>query len=516
MKKIIALFMSAVLLVSCAVTGVSAADNDTSPVIVVSGVGTRGFYKDYGTENEVSVFPPTVDFPYVLMTAASGITRAVLTSDMSKFTEAVSLILENIFDGFMCDENGDSKYDNVGSVYYPESIDNYDFDYTDDAPEIAIAGAVSEIVGEENTYFYNYDWRLDPCANASGLDEMIQKVKHETGAQKVTLIPCSMGGVQTVAYLNEYGCDDIKKIIFMSSAHKGLLFVSELFTGEIGIEQKDLFMFLQQFLNLGTDGTDALLDKVWSDLGSASYLNGVFSALDSFVVRVSDDNIYGSLRRIFGRMPGMWAFVRDEYFDEAYSFMIDDNMSDELVEKITYYHENVGSRTDEILSQAKESGVEIAICSHYDKGAVPLTEQACREGDSLIETVCTSNGATVAPSGETLGEGYTQAKDCEGHNHLSADNKIDASTCLFPDSTWFIKGASHVGCKYGSDYSEFIKWLVSTENTDVFANEAYPQFMQTDNSEMTLRPVDPPEETGSWASVIALVIEDIKNIIFKK
>ena len=103
----------------------------------------------------------------------------------------------------------------------------------------------------------------------------------------------------------------------------------------------------------------------------------------------------------------MWAFVRDEYFDEAYSFMIDDNMSDELVEKITYYHENVGSRTDEILSQAKESGVEIAICSHYDKGAVPLTEQACREGDSLIETVCTSNGATVAPSGKTLGEALT-------------------------------------------------------------------------------------------------------------
>ena len=63
MKKIIALFMSAVLLVSCAVTGVSAADNDTSPVIVVSGVGTRGFYKDYGTENEVSVFPPTVHGP---------------------------------------------------------------------------------------------------------------------------------------------------------------------------------------------------------------------------------------------------------------------------------------------------------------------------------------------------------------------------------------------------------------------------------------------------------------------
>ena len=515
MKKIIALFMSIVLLISCAVTGASAAENDASPVIVVSGVGTRGFYKNYGTENEVSVFPPEIDFPYVFITAVSGITRAVLTSDMSKFTKAVSLILENIFDGFMCDENGDSKYAEVGSVYYPESIDNYDFDYSDDAPEIAIAGAVSEIVGEENTYFYNYDWRLDPCANANSLDDMIQKVKQETGVNKVTLIPCSMGGVQTVAYLNEFGCDDIKKIIFMSSAHKGLLFVSELFTGEIGLEQKDLFMFLEQYLNLGTDNTDALLDKVWSELGSASYLGGVFSALDSFIVRVSDDNIYGSLRRIFGRMPGMWAFVRDEYFDEAYSFMIDENMSDELIQKINYYHDNVGSRTDEILKQAEALGVSIAICSHYNKGSVPLTQQACQEGDSLIETVCTSNGATVAISGETLGENYTQAKECRGHNHLSADNKIDASTCLFPDNTWFIKGASHVGCNYGSDYSEFVKWLVSTEKPDVFANETYPQFMQTDNSEMTLRPVEPQTETADWLTLIAAVIGDIKNIIKK-
>ena len=37
-------------------------------------------------------------------------------------------------------------------------------------------------------------------------------------------------------------------------------------------------------------------------------------------------------------MPGMWAFVRDEYFDEAYSFMIDENMSDELKGIIEYFN----------------------------------------------------------------------------------------------------------------------------------------------------------------------------------
>lgn len=42
----------------------------------------------------------------------------------------------------------------------------------------------------------------------------------------------------------------------------------------------------------------------------------------------------------------------------------------------------------------------------------------------------------------TLGDDYVQARDV-GHNCLSEDGIIDASTCMLPENTWFIKNYGH-------------------------------------------------------------------------
>ena len=57
MKKIIAVILAAVMLFSVCVTGFAAEKKDVTPVIVVSGVGSRGYYMDAGTENEISEEP---------------------------------------------------------------------------------------------------------------------------------------------------------------------------------------------------------------------------------------------------------------------------------------------------------------------------------------------------------------------------------------------------------------------------------------------------------------------------
>lgn len=493
MKKIISVFMAVVMAFMIAVPSLAKTETVT-PVIVVGGVGTRPYYENYGTEDEVSVFPPTVNAAEIVTLAVTGIAKAVIHRDLNYVSEMVGKILESVFEKFKCDENGDSKYENIGSVYYPLSIDNYEFDFYDEVPEVAIAGTVAQSIGAENTYFYNYDWRLDPCANASGLDYMIQQAKQKAGSDKVTLIPCSMGGVQTVSYLYEYGCDDIEKIIFMSSAHKGLLFVSEMFTGNIEFNQKNIFKYLSDFINLGTEEADDVFDLVCSYFGTAPYLSGMFKFIDYYMKLLNNDTAYDSLKRVFGSMPGMWAFVCSDYFDDARAFMTDENTSPALLEKIDYYHEHVGSRTDEILLDAKDKGVSICVFSHYNRGSIPVTPTANVEGDYLIETPCTSIGATVAFAGETLGDGYVQAKECGGHNHLSPDNRIDASTCLFPDYTWFIKYEEHVGCKYDSDFAQLVKLLNDYDGQPtVFTFEEYPQFLKTDMKCMTLSPVTAKE-----------------------
>jgi hypothetical protein len=198
--------------------------------------------------------------------------------------------------------------------------------------------------------------------------------------------------------------------------------------------------------------------------------------------------------------------------------MTDENTSPVLLEKIRYYHDNVGSKNDEILTRAKADGVKISICSHYGRGSVPVTPMACLEGDNLIETACTSNGATVAFVGETLGEDYVQAVDC-GHNHLSADGKVDASTCLFPESTWFIDGQSHVGVfcngEEFNDYADLVVWLATSEKQPtVHDNPAFPQFTKAVGENNDLEPIVENDDPADYFSVItALIYSVIKYVI---
>ncbi len=516
MKKLLALVLALVMLI----TGLSVssfAKEEVTPVIVVSGVGTRPFYMDYGTENQKSVFPPeSVDIGFILSSAVKGVALALIKSDMSEFSKAVADIVGNIFEEFKCDENGDSKY-NVSADVYPLSSDNYEFDFADDAPEIQIIGALSEKIGAENTYFYNYDWRLDPCANADGLNEMIKNVKAEAESDKVVLIPCSMGGVQTVAYLEKFGSSDIESIIFASAAHKGLYFVSEMFTGNLAITQKDLFDYLSLCLRIPQENADNLLSLVFSDLGKTSFLN----PLIDLILSLNDENLWNVVRETFGSFPGMWAFVCDEYFDDAIEFMTNENTSPELLKKLNYYHDNVGSKSDEILLKAKNDGVKISVLSHYGRGSIPVTSATTMEGDLLIETKSTSNGATVALNGEFLADDYTQAVACS-HNHISADRKIDASTCLFPESTWFIDGQSHVGEFYSdgfNEYADFMCWLATSQTQPtVQANPDYPQFMKAVGAQNDLEPVvdggntDYPTEIKALLSIaVDYIINLIKN-----
>ena len=89
-----------------------------------------------------------------------------------------------------------------------------------------------------------------------------------------------------------------------------------------------------------------------------------------------------------------------------------------------------------------------------------------------------SIGATCSPIAETLGDGYKQANiDC-GHNHVSPDKKIDASTCKYPEYTWFVKGNPHN--KFNAPYREFITWAILFDGQPtVHSNEKYPQFNES-------------------------------------
>ena len=145
--------------------------------------------------------------------------------------------------------------------------------------------------------------------------------------------------------------------------------------------------------------------------------------------------------------------------------------------KLEYIKENLG-----LINEMIDNGVEIAVVAHYNAPLAPVYENADFNGDGTLETYQMSGYATVAKYGETLGDNYIPEKP----EYLSPDNVIDLSTALFPEYTYIIKDATHVGGNYGSEYADFLIWLLTYDGEFYAgASERYPQFMVSD-SEFTL------------------------------
>lgn len=495
MKKILSAILALCLTVSCIVPAfaedAAGCDCGKTPILVVSGMGALPFWLNEGTPEQTECFPPQVDVKSIVLRALGGLFRTIITFDVMPFANTAADIALDMLGVMACDADGNSLYA-VTPVLVEGAMSTYDPSQYEDAgsAEFAIVNCAVQAAGADHAYFYNYDWRLDPLTNADDLNAYIDRILRETGHDKVRLAAISMGGVQTMAYLEKYGHDKIETVWFLSAAYCGLLFVTNIFTGEIQFSQKSFFSWLQTFDVGKSEKTDKVFDAFLGWCGQSALFSPLFKLINSIADKVNSIVVDRVIRRTLSTMPGMWAFVRDDRYEEAKKAMLPENASDTFVERIDAYHYDVQCRREEILKDAQADGVEIAVISHYNKGCVPVTSSAQAHGDSLIETVCTSGGATVADYGSTLPEGYTQ-QACKEHDHLSADGVIDASTCMFPDNTWFIKNMPHVGCNRGSAFADMLVWLFSQENVPtVFSDARYPQFLQTDSrTQMTLEPV---------------------------
>jgi len=84
--------------------------------------------------------------------------------------------------------------------------------------------ATFEDVGyQQNTdlFYFPYDWRLDLENTKDLLNQEIENIKVQTGAQKVDVIAHSMGGLLVKSYIDNFGAGDIDKLIFVGTPHLG-------------------------------------------------------------------------------------------------------------------------------------------------------------------------------------------------------------------------------------------------------------------------------------------------------
>ena len=98
-------------------------------------------------------------------------------------------------------------------------------------------------------------------------------------------------------------------------------------------------------------------------------------------------------------------------------------------------------------------------------------------------------GATAANYGDVLSDEYIASVSEENKKYLSPDHKIDASTGLLPENTWYIKNLHHD--HWGS--IEAVSLVIMNNDYNVSEQDVYPQFMDNNNN---MAEVTPDEDYG--------------------
>ena len=484
MKRVLSLIIAVALVLACAAPAFAGHECDcgNAPILVISGMGGSPMILDEGTENEKSAFPPEIDMASLVSAIVKGIALGSLYKDWNKFADAVIPAVYDIFDPIACNPDGTSKYNisvekfNTSMEFYPCITGEEENSPYSDGNEYALLRRASEAIGADHVYFFNYDWRLDPFDHAAEINELIQQIKRETGHDKVTLAPCSMGGAPTMAYLSAYGTDDVAGCVFLSTVFYGTRIASDLFSNKINFDPDCVTRYIAG-ISTGNEFLDALLEALIPAVNEAGLMGALTDFLNNGVDEIKDKVYDEVFREIFATMPGLWATVDEDYYDGAKAFMLSKNVDSELIRKIDRYHNEVALHRDDILLKAHESGVKIVVLSNYNSACIPVYESADMHSDATLETQYTSAGAVCAKMDETLPEGYSQENTECGHNHISPDNIIDASTCLFPEYTWFGKDWPHVCGKYDNGYCDFVMWLLTYRGQPtIHTNPDYPQF----------------------------------------
>lgn len=477
MKKAVSIIVVLTMILSFSMPVFAADTHDpvkckNIPVIVVRGMDFGGLYVDCGTENEKSAI--NTDAGMIIMGVFKIIGAGIVNFSFDAAIDEISNLACNIFEGFTMDQNGDSLY-NVSTPKYPESADKYENLCSGEGFEYGIVRTCIETFGEGHTYYVNYDWRLDPFVVADDINAAVESATKNTGHDKVNIICCSMGGQMTMAYLTEYGYEKVNRCLFMSSTFCGAQVASDLLTGKVDITAKTLYNFVG---NLSDNG-------ILTFLIDALYKVGVFdgiTVLTDFILENYKDDLYeDAIIPVFGRMPALWGLVQPEDYESAINFVFGGRTKENaaFLERTDKLQQMMSNRTN-LINEMLDSGVEIAIVAHYDAPVAPVYENAHFNGDGTLETYQMSGYATVAPYGETLGDDYV-AKYPE---YLSPDRVVDLSTALFPEYTYIIKGAPHVAGSYGTEYSEFIVWLLTYDGDfRAGSSEKYPQFMVSDSAQ---------------------------------
>lgn len=476
MKKIISIILCVIISLSAFVNIlVFASEKEDEwngyPIILVPGYSSTVMINE---ETGEKVWGPDMDkiLGKVLTDIAKlGIDLGVLAFGNAKMiADDVGQGFTELFEEMKCNPDGTSKYPikrvrtTAEELQYSRLlVEDPDGEYQFE-PEMT--ADLAEIVGNDNVFIFNSDFRMGSVACAGMLNDFIESVKEFTGKDKVNIFAVSHGGQTTATYVHLYGDkNDIAKAVLTIPAIGGAGIAYDIVADKVALDEESLLKYIEY-------GTCSETDFNW--LVKAQQLGFL------------DDVIHYLIPYLYGVVQywgSIWDFIPADKYDELKTLKLDETDNAALIETHDRFHYEIMPAIGESLRNARAKGEEISIIAG---NGIHIMTGLDENSDGII-TVNASTGATTAPFYTRFSDGYTQVNDCDGKYKVNPSMTVDASTAYLPDNTWFIEGYYH-GMTYFDDYTKTLLYTLLTTDKikDVYTSADYPQFQYARNTSLSV------------------------------
>jgi hypothetical protein len=447
-----------------------------SPTVIVHGIGQSELYildengnrKLHANGKPIFAWLPEPDMKSLGNRLKRPLIRTILTQKDKGFSDSVSAAIAGIFAPVSTGPDG-RPLNGLELVRYPSSVARcgekekrfiYSCIHLDDYAQAA---------GEDHLYYFAYSSFGNNLEIASELYEYIQKVKRETGHDKINLVPISLGGTIANALLefHEKVYDDLNRVVYVVPALDGSRIAGDIFTGDLAFDGKSLYKDLFPSFAPGYTGY---------------LINILLRFLPAKVVRDTLDKTHKALIDCaFVNCTVMWGLVPKDYYPQAAEKLLSAPAQKEIKRQTDLYHRaRLNSRKN--ILKLVERGIAVFDIVDYN---VPLymlagSRDKCN-ADGVIHLDSTSMGAAAGLPNTPLPDGTVQQNTyCKkpAHNHISPDGIVDASTGLLPENTFYFRNQQHESTGRNDVIVKLItELLLNDDFADVHTMpERFPQF----------------------------------------
>ena len=469
MKRFLTLVMAVV--VAVASIPFAAAAKKVIPVVMVSGFGATALVED-----SEAVFPPS--FNTILnalginedLTLEKAIDELEIWTQDEGYVVQLSAIVERIIEPIRVNDDGSSAYDLKPVVSGAENTSLAAFKKQDMLDYVPYTGSefldmesVAQRVGDENVFFYMYDWRMDYDTVADDFKAYIDDVLELTGAEKVSIYSISQGCLVVGQYLYKYAdLEQTDKVVFDTPVLGGASFVTDILSdGSLTLNFPVILDLLSDILHMELKISEA--EKL------VEFLEGEWIA---GAIDIGKNIIVPPMKGCIA----FWQMVPAADFDEYAGVYLDSQANAEVIKAVKNFNNGFMGNITKTFENATAHGSEISIkaCSGF-----PLVTNSDVNSDAIVD-VEYSCGAICAPYGETFSDDYVQAVD-DGKNSISPDRTIDLSAGYWPHRTWVVEGLYHGQVEWCPRSLALVETLLFTDEIkDAYSSYEFPQFMQSE------------------------------------